>query len=132
AVESEVGPERFKRFRFIEGSVSDFELCRQVCQGVDYILHEAGFISVPQSIEDPLWCNRVNVDGTLNMLVAAREAGVQRFVYASSSAVYGDDETIPKVEETIGKPLSPYGNSKLIDEPVSYKHLRAHETGAYL
>jgi UDP-N-acetylglucosamine 4-epimerase len=115
-VQARVAPEAWGRFRFIEGSVCDFAVCTEACSGVDYVLHEAGFISVPQSIEDPLTCNAVNVDGFLNMLVASQKAGVKRLVYASSSAVYGDDKTMPQIESKIGRPLSPYGTSKWIDE----------------
>ena len=115
-VRSRVTPEQWARFEFIEASVCDLAACHRACTGVQRVLHEAGFISVPLSIEDPLACNATNVDGFLNVLVAARDAGVERFVYASSSAVYGDDEGLPKIEERIGKPLSPYGTSKLMDE----------------
>jgi UDP-N-acetylglucosamine 4-epimerase len=115
-VQARVTPEQWSRFEFIQGSVCDMDACRRACAGAQRVLHEAGFISVPLSIEDPLACNATNVDGFLNMLVAARDAGVERFVYASSSAVYGDDEGLPKIESRIGKPLSPYGTSKLIDE----------------
>ena len=115
-IRAHVTPEQWARFTLIEGSVCDAALGRRACTGVARVLHEAGFISVPLSIEDPLACNATNVDGFLNMLVAARDAGVRQFVYASSSAVYGDDEGLPKVEERIGKPLSPYGTSKLMDE----------------
>ena len=115
-VREKVGDETWRKFRFIEGSVVDIETCRKATKGVDCVLHEAGFVSVPQSLEEPLTCNATNVDGTLNLLVAAKDAGVKRFVYASSSAIYGDDETMPKVEHLVGRPLSPYGTSKLIDE----------------
>lgn len=115
-VQSHVSPAAWERFRMMKGSVCNLEDCRAACAGVDFVLHEAGFISVPQSIENPAACNTINVDGFLNMLIAARDADVKRFVYASSSAVYGDDPAMPKVEERIGKPLSPYGVSKLIDE----------------
>ena len=91
-VRSRVTPEQWARFEFIEASVCDLAACHRACTGVQRVLHEAGFISVPLSIEDPLACNATNVDGFLNVLVAARDAGVERFVYASSSAVYGDDE----------------------------------------
>lgn len=131
-VRARVGEAAWKNFLFVEGSVTDLEACRSICGGTNYVLHEAGFISVPQSIEDPIYCNAVNVDGTLNMLVAAREAEVQRFVYASSSAVYGDDEMLPKVEDKIGKPLSPYGTSKLMNElyaDVFYKNHRLPAIG---
>jgi UDP-N-acetylglucosamine 4-epimerase len=103
-------------FEFVRGSVADLEMCRTVCGGVDAVLHEAGFISVPLSVEDPLACHSTNVTGTLNLLIAAREAGVRRFVYASSSAVYGDDPAPAKREEVLGMVLSPYGASKLFDE----------------
>ena len=109
-------PPRGKNFRFIEGSICDATTSRDACAGIDHVLHEAGFVSVPLSIEDPLRCNAVNVDGFLQILLASRDAGVKSLVYASSSAVYGDDPAMPKVEEKIGSPLSPYGASKLIDE----------------
>ena len=115
-VKSRVGDAAWRKFQFIEGSIHDLSICREAVCGADYVLNEAGFVSVPLSLEDPVACNRTNVDGFVNMLVAAREAGVKRFVYASSSAVYGDDETMPKVEEKIGRPLSPYGASKWINE----------------
>lgn len=115
-VQSIVGADAWRRFRFVEGSVSDAACCRDAVKGADYVLHEAGFVSVPLSVDDPAACNRTNVDGFLNMLVTARDAGVKRFVYASSSAVYGDDETMPKVEEKIGQPLSPYAASKWMNE----------------
>ena len=115
-VRARVTPEQWARFEFIEASVCDLAACHRACSGVQCVLHEAGFISVPLSIEDPLACNATNVDGFLNILVAARDAGVERLVYASSSAVYGDDEGLPKIEERIGKSLSPYGTSKLMDE----------------
>ena len=120
-VKSRVPESAWKKFRFIEGSICDPASCHEASAGADYVLHEAGFISVPLSIEDPVACNRTNVDGFLNMLVAARDAGVKRFVYASSSAVYGDDENMPKVEDKIGRPLSPYGATKWINE--IYAHI---------
>jgi UDP-N-acetylglucosamine 4-epimerase len=110
------GPGASERFRFVERSVADLTACRSACVGVDAILHEAGFISVPASIEQPLACHETNVTGTLNLLVAGRDAGVNNFVYASSAAVYGDDPTMPQREDRIGRPLSPYGASKLMDE----------------
>ena len=113
-VKSRVPESASENFRFIEGSICDPAVCREAVRGADYVLNEAGFVSVPLSMEDPAACNRTNVDGFKNILFAAREAGVKRFVYASSSAVYGDDETMPKVEEKIGKPLSPYAASKWI------------------
>jgi UDP-N-acetylglucosamine/UDP-N-acetylgalactosamine 4-epimerase len=110
------GPGASERFRFVERSVADLTACRAACVGVDAILHEAGFISVPASLEQPLACHETNVTGTLNLFVAARDAGVKNFVYASSAAVYGDDQTMPQCEDRIGRPLSPYGASKLMDE----------------
>lgn len=115
-VQSRVPASVWKYFRFIEGSVCDATTSRDACAGIDHVLHEAGFVSVPLSIENPLRCNAVNVDGFLQILLAARVAGVKSLVYASSSAVYGDDPAMPKIEEKIGSPLSPYGASKLIDE----------------
>ena len=104
------------RFEFLEGDIRDLETCRRAVAGVAAVFHEAALASVVRSVEDPLLCNAVNVTGTLNLLVAARDAGVGSVVLASSSAVYGDDETLPKVEGREGRPLSPYGASKLFDE----------------
>lgn len=129
-VKSRVPESAWGNFRFIEGSICDPALCREAVRGADYVLHEAGFVSVPLSIEDPAACNRTNVDGFVNILAAARAAGVKRLVYASSSAVYGDDETMPKVEEKIGKPLSPYAASKLANEIEAGISLRDHGFGA--
>ncbi|MFL5488374.1 MAG: SDR family oxidoreductase [Gemmatimonadaceae bacterium] len=103
-------------FRMIEGDIRELETCRLVCEGADYILHHAALGSVPWSIDDPLRTNAVNVDGFLNMLLAAKDAGVQRFVYASSSAVYGDTPEYPQIEGKSGKPLSPYAASKASNE----------------
>lgn len=115
-VRSEIGDEAWARFRFIKGSVAGLETCREACRGVDAISHQAGFISVPQSLEDPLACHSTNVTGTLNLLVAARDAGIRSFAYASSCAVYGDETTMPMREDRLGRALSPYGASKLMDE----------------
>ena len=103
-------------FRFIEGDICDQETCHRACAGVDYVLHQAALGSVPRSIEDPVRTNRANIDGFLNMLVAAKDAEVQRFVYAASSSTYGDHPDLPKVEEKIGKPLSPYAVTKVVNE----------------
>src|SRR5258708_39000119 len=108
-VEATVGPEKWKRLRFIEGDIRSLETCREACKDVDYVLHEAALGSVPRSIDDPITSHESNVTGFLNMLVAARDAKVKRFVYAASSAAYGDHPGLPKVEDTIGRPLSPYG-----------------------
>ncbi len=104
------------RFKMVEGDIRDLKICRDVCEGADYVLHHAALGSVPWSIDDPLRTNSVNVDGFVNMLVAAKDAGVKRFVYASSSAVYGDAPANPQVEETLGRPLSPYAASKAANE----------------
>lgn len=103
-------------FRFIEGDIRDAEVCRAACAGVDFVLHHAALASVPESIADPHSSSAVNVNGFLNMLVAARDAGVARFVYASSSAVYGDTSNIPQVEAVVGRVLSPYAASKASNE----------------
>lgn len=111
-----VAPEQWTNFRFIDGDIRDITTCRQVCHGVDYILHQAALGSVPRSIKDPILTNQNNVNGFLNMLVAGRDAGVSRFVYAASSSTYGDHPDLPKVEGKIGKPLSPYAVTKLVNE----------------
>ncbi|MCE9608951.1 MAG: NAD-dependent epimerase/dehydratase family protein [Chthoniobacter sp.] len=115
-VEARVSPEQWARFTLQKGSVADMGACREASNRVDYVLHHAGFISVPLSLEDPLGCHDTNVTGTLNLLAAARDNRVRRVVYASSSAVYGDDARATKIEAQIGLPLSPYGASKLMDE----------------
>lgn len=103
-------------FELIEGDIRNLDDCQKACEGVDYILHEAALGSVPRSINDPITSNEVNVSGFLNMLVAARDAKVKRFVYAASSSTYGDSESLPKVEDKIGKPLSPYAITKYVNE----------------
>src|SRR5438094_5260282 len=115
-VKNLVAAARWRNFRFIEGDVRDLRICRRACRGVDCVLHQAALGSVPRSIEDPLNSNASNVTGFLNMLVSARDNGVQRFVYASSSAIYGDHPGLPKVEEVIGGPLSPYAVTKYVNE----------------
>jgi UDP-N-acetylglucosamine 4-epimerase len=104
------------QFRFIDGDIRELEDCRRACEGVDIVLHQAALGSVPRSINDPLATHRANVDGFVNMLSSARDAGVGRFVFASSSSVYGDHPALPKVEENIGAPLSPYAVSKYVNE----------------
>lgn len=111
-----VGAEAWKGFTFMEGDIRDLDTCRKACQGVDHVLHEAALGSVPRSIDDPLLSNSCNIDGFLNMLVAARDAHVQSFVYAASSSTYGDEPTLPKVEDIIGSPLSPYAVTKYVNE----------------
>ena len=103
-------------FTLIEGDIRNLKVCQTACQGVDYVLHQAALGSVPRSIKDPITTNEVNISGFLNMLVAARDAKVKRFVYAASSSTYGDHEALPKVEEVIGKPLSPYAITKYVNE----------------
>lgn len=115
-VKGRVTPEQWARFEFHQGSVADMGACRVASDRVDYVLHHAGFISVPLSLEDPLACHDTNVTGTLNLLIAARDNRVRRVVYASSSAVYGDDARPQKIETAIGVPLSPYGASKRLGE----------------
>lgn len=111
-----VGPEAWSRFTFIEGDIRDPQTCAKACEGVRHVLHEAALGSVPRSIDDPLLSNSCNIDGFLNMLVAARDAKVESFVYAASSSTYGDSPELPKVEENIGRPLSPYAVTKYVDE----------------
>ncbi|WP_294679096.1 SDR family oxidoreductase [uncultured Fluviicola sp.] len=103
-------------FKLIEGDIRDFETCKKACDGQDYVLHQAALGSVPRSINDPITTNEVNISGFLNMLVAARDAKVKRFIYAASSSTYGDSENLPKVEEIIGSPLSPYAITKYVNE----------------
>lgn len=115
-VRAGVGEIAWKRFTFIEGDISDLPTCAKACVGVEYVLHHAALGSVPRSIEDPLGSHRANVDGFVKMSVAAGEAQVKRFVYASSSSVYGDHPALPKVEDAIGRPLSPYAATKVVNE----------------
>lgn len=103
-------------YQLIEGDIRDFPTCQKAVEGVDYVLHQAALGSVPRSIKDPTTSNDVNVSGFLNMLIAARDANVKRFVYAASSSTYGDSESLPKVENVIGKPLSPYAITKYVNE----------------
>lgn len=115
-VQASVGAEHWGNFRFIEGDIRDADVCRHACAGADYVLHQAALGSVPRSLEDPLATHAANNTGFLNMLVAARDAKVKRFVYAASSSTYGDHPGLPKVEDVIGKPLSPYAVTKLVNE----------------
>lgn len=111
-----VGPEAAARYTFIEADVCDLSNCVKACEGADYVLHQAALGSVPRSIDNPIATHQSNVNGFLNMLVAGRDAGAKRFVYASSSSVYGDHPALPKVEANIGKQLSPYAVGKRVDE----------------
>lgn len=112
----QASPDMLSRFRLIEGDIRDPGVCREGCDGADIVLHQAALGSVPRSLEDPRSTHEVNVNGTFNMLMAARDARVLRFVYASSSAVYGDELKLPKQEDRIGKPLSPYAAGKYMNE----------------
>ncbi|OZI41215.1 LPS biosynthesis protein WbpP [Bordetella genomosp. 5] len=111
-----VTPEQWARFSFIEGDIRDLDTCKRALEGVDRVLHQAALGSVPRSLADPITSNEVNISGFLNMLVAARDAQVKSFVYAASSSTYGDHRALPKVEENIGKPLSPYAVTKYVNE----------------
>lgn len=111
-----VQPEQWNRFRFQEGDIRDLASCNEAVAGVDYVLHEAALGSVPRSLENPIRTNDTNISGFLNMLTASRDAKVDRFVYAASSSTYGDHPGLPKVEDIIGKPLSPYAVTKYVNE----------------
>jgi UDP-N-acetylglucosamine 4-epimerase len=115
-VESLVNPLQWKRFQFIQGDIRNLSDCLMACDKVDYVLHHAALGSVPRSIADPIATNEVNISGFLNMLVASRDKKVKRLIYAASSSTYGDHPDLPKIEERIGKPLSPYAVTKLVNE----------------
>src|SRR5574340_741183 len=109
-------PEQWTNFNFIQGDIRNLKDCQRACAGVDYVLHQAALGSVPRSVENPIATNETNINGFLNMLVAARDAKAKRFVYAASSSTYGDHPGLPKVEDKIGKPLSPYAVTKYVNE----------------
>jgi UDP-N-acetylglucosamine/UDP-N-acetylgalactosamine 4-epimerase len=125
-VRSAVGPDAARRFDFIEGDIRDLDACRRAARGADVCLHQAALGSVPRSLEDPVSSHQANVDGFVHVLVAAREAGLRRVVYASSSSVYGDHPALPKIEDQIGQPLSPYAATKRIDEVYAGVWQRAY------
>ena len=125
-IRSRVSDEQWARFRFIEGDIRDLDTCRGAVQGVRHVLHQAALGSVPRSLNDPITTNAVNVGGQLNMLVAARDAQVASFVYAASSSTYGDHPGLPKVEDLIGKPLSPYAVTKYVNELYADVFARAY------
>ncbi|MDP2787196.1 MAG: NAD-dependent epimerase/dehydratase family protein [Pseudomonadota bacterium] len=129
-IQAAVSPAQWARFKLIEGDIRKLDDCRAACgfgdKGVDYVLHQAALGSVPRSLEDPINTNTANIDGFLNMLVAARDAKVIRFVYAASSSTYGDHPGLPKVEDVIGKPLSPYAVTKLVNEQYADVFARAY------
>lgn len=115
-VQSLVSAEQWQRFSFIEGDIRNFADCQKACTGIDYVLHQAALGSVPRSLADPITTNEVNISGFLNILTAARDAEVKSFTYAASSSTYGDHPGLPKVEDKIGKPLSPYAVTKYVNE----------------
>lgn len=115
-VKSLVSEKQWSRFRFLKGDIRDLDTCRNACENVDIVLHQAALGSVPRSIEDPIRTNQSNIDGFLNMLVAVRDANINRFVYAASSSTYGDHPGLPKKEDIIGNPLSPYAVTKYVNE----------------
>jgi len=115
-VQTLVSPAQWANFNFIQGDIRNLADCQKACKGVDYVLHQAALGSVPRSLEDPIATNQTNISGFLNMLVAARDAKVKSFTFAASSSTYGDHPGLPKVEDTIGKPLSPYAVTKLVNE----------------
>jgi UDP-N-acetylglucosamine 4-epimerase len=127
-VQASVGADRWANFRFQFGDIRSLEDCRQACAGMDYVLHQAALGSVPRSIEDPLLTNASNITGFVNMLVASRDAGCKRFVYAASSSTYGDHPGLPKVEDQIGKPLSPYAVTKYVNELYADVFARSYGT----
>jgi UDP-N-acetylglucosamine 4-epimerase len=114
--ENVTGKSLSDNFNFIKGDIRELKDCQHACSSIDYVLHQAALGSVPRSIEDPINTNRANIDGFLNMLVASRDAKVKRFVYAASSSTYGDHPGLPKVEDEIGDPLSPYAVTKVVNE----------------
>ena len=115
-VQSEVSKEQWQNFKFIEGDIRNLDICKQAVSGVNYVLHQAALGSVPRSINDPATTNDVNISGFLNMLIAARDEKVDSFTYAASSSTYGDHPALPKIEENIGNPLSPYAVTKYVNE----------------
>lgn len=125
-VRSRVGAAAWERHTFIEGSIVDPAVCRRACEGVDFVLHQAALGSVPRSLADPPATHAANATGFLNMLIAARDASVQRFVYAGSSSTYGDHPALPKVEDVIGRPLSPYAVTKYLNELYADVFARAY------
>jgi UDP-N-acetylglucosamine 4-epimerase len=129
-VQVTVAPEQWARFTFIEGDIRDPAVCAHAATGVDFVLHQAALGSVPRSIKDPVTTNAVNISGFLNMLVAARDAQVASFVYAASSSTYGDHPDLPKVEDKIGKPLSPYAVTKYVNELYADVFARSYGFGS--
>lgn len=129
-VQKTVTPEQWARFVFHRGDIRDLAACQTAVKGVDYVLHQAALGSVPRSLADPISTNEVNIGGFLNVLVAARDAGVKSFVYAASSSTYGDHEALPKVEDRIGRPLSPYAVTKFVNELYADVFARSYGFGS--
>jgi UDP-N-acetylglucosamine/UDP-N-acetylgalactosamine 4-epimerase len=129
-VQALVSPKQWANFHFIEGDIREVHACQKACTGVDYVLHQAALGSVPRSMVDPIASHESNVTGFINMLVVARDNKVKRFVYASSSAIYGDHPALPKVEDKIGTPLSPYAATKLINEVYASAFTTAYNFGS--
>ncbi len=129
-VKEGVGATAWLNFSFIKGDIRQLEVCRDACTGVDYVLHQAALGSVPRSIEDPIRTNESNISGFLNLLVAARDASVRRFIYAASSSTYGDHPDLPKTEAVIGRPLSPYAVTKYVNELYAEVFARCYGLGS--
>src|SRR5688572_13997893 len=129
-VRREVADSACRRHSFVEGDVADWQTCVSACRNVQIVLHQAALGSVPRSIEDPRATHAANATGFVNLLTAARDAGAQRFVYAASSSTYGDSETLPKVEDSIGRPLSPYAVTKYLNELYAEVFHRCYGTPA--
>lgn len=129
-VRQSVGAQRWQRLEFIEGDIRSPRTCQAACQGVDLVLHQAALGSIVRSINDPAETNGANIDGFVNMLVAARDGGVKRLVYAASSSTYGDNPRLPKIESEIGRPLSPYALTKYVDELYAEVFARCYDTQA--
>jgi UDP-N-acetylglucosamine 4-epimerase len=125
-VQSLVTAKQWARFRFIEGDIRDYSVCEEVVKGVDYVLHQAALGSVPRSISDPITTNAANITGFLNMLQAAKEEQVESFIYAASSSTYGDHSALPKIEQNIGNPLSPYAVTKYVNELYAGVYARTY------
>ena len=125
-VMTEIPDHQWQRFKFIEGDIRDYQMCESSLEGVDYVLHQAALGSVPRSIADPLTSNAANITGFLNMLQAAKESDVESFTYAASSSTYGDHPALPKIEENIGNPLSPYAVTKYVNELYAGVYARTY------
>ena len=125
-VMTEIPDHQWQRFKFIEGDIRDYQMCERALEGVDYVLHQAALGSVPRSIADPLTSNAANITGFLNMLQAAKQSDVKSFTYAASSSTYGDHPALPKIEENIGNPLSPYAVTKYVNELYAGVYARTY------